>query len=186
MPTGPERVRRQEANGDAPTWIEDSEAPTCMGCQKSFGSMAWRHHCRVCMCVFCDTCAPFRTKGVPVSARNNDPKARYKYTSSQVETSQIKPEPCYIFQHAAPLIPKFTLSCSATIFILRFTLLTGEYATPVSTTFLSKTTPVAAVRPVGRLADRGRAGGTQTRLRACTCNMLMQEERRRGRLGCDG
>jgi len=117
MPTGPERVRGHKANGDAPTWIKDSEAPNCMGCQKSFGSIAWRHHCRVCMCVFCDTCAPFRTKGVPISERNNEPKARYKYTSSQVETSQIKPEPCYIFQHAALLIPKLTLSCSATILI---------------------------------------------------------------------
>ena len=58
MPTGPERVRRQEATGDAPEWIKDSEAPNCMGCQKSFGSMAWRHHCRVCMCVFCDACTP--------------------------------------------------------------------------------------------------------------------------------
>mmetsp|Transcript_23279 Transcript_23279/g.53755 ORF Transcript_23279/g.53755 Transcript_23279/m.53755 type:complete len:164 (+) Transcript_23279:52-543(+) len=76
MPTGPERVRGHKANGDAPTWIKDSEAPNCMGCQKSFGSIAWRHHCRVCMCVFCDTCAPFRTKGVPISERNNDSKAR--------------------------------------------------------------------------------------------------------------
>lgn len=93
-PTGPERVRRQEAAGDTPKWVKDDEAPECMQCEKTFSTMSWRHHCRWCKCVFCDGCAPFRKTGVPLSWHNDDPKPRrvcnscYDYLAVQANVGQ--------------------------------------------------------------------------------------------------
>ncbi|XP_066459041.1 zinc finger FYVE domain-containing protein 16 isoform X2 [Eleutherodactylus coqui] len=39
-----------------PTWIPDSEAPTCMNCSTRFTFTKRRHHCRACGKVFCSVC----------------------------------------------------------------------------------------------------------------------------------
>ena len=35
----------------------DADAPTCRGCERAFGLLLRRHHCRRCGRVFCDACS---------------------------------------------------------------------------------------------------------------------------------
>ena len=43
-------------------WVEDHEADNCMCCGKAFSRLLlrWRHHCRVCGRVVCDSCSQDR------------------------------------------------------------------------------------------------------------------------------
>ncbi|CAG0914517.1 unnamed protein product [Notodromas monacha] len=41
----------------APSWVPDSSAPDCMGCQAPFTVVRRRHHCRSCGKVFCSKCS---------------------------------------------------------------------------------------------------------------------------------
>ncbi|KAE8635900.1 hypothetical protein XENTR_v10002782 [Xenopus tropicalis] len=45
-----------------PTWIPDSEAPTCMNCSVKFTFTKRRHHCRACGKVFCAVCCSQKWK----------------------------------------------------------------------------------------------------------------------------
>ncbi|XP_063309793.1 zinc finger FYVE domain-containing protein 16 [Pelobates fuscus] len=45
-----------------PTWIPDSEAPSCMYCKVKFTFTKRRHHCRACGKVFCAVCCSQRCK----------------------------------------------------------------------------------------------------------------------------
>jgi hypothetical protein len=42
------------------TWQQDEDCPTCTLCSASFGAFTWRHHCRWCGCVVCNSCSPSR------------------------------------------------------------------------------------------------------------------------------
>ncbi|XP_034260040.1 FYVE and coiled-coil domain-containing protein 1-like isoform X2 [Pantherophis guttatus] len=37
-------------------WLGDAEVTSCLECQKEFGWMNRRHHCRMCGCIFCYYC----------------------------------------------------------------------------------------------------------------------------------
>lgn len=39
------------------TWVKDSEASNCFGCQTAFSLFLRRHHCRMCGGVFCHKCS---------------------------------------------------------------------------------------------------------------------------------
>ena len=45
------------------TWVANSEAPNCNRCDRSFGIMQRRHHCRYCGQVFCVGCASMTIHG---------------------------------------------------------------------------------------------------------------------------
>ena len=40
-----------------PLWLEDKDHPFCRNCQKEFGSLTRRHHCRLCGGIFCGKCS---------------------------------------------------------------------------------------------------------------------------------
>ncbi|CAN0199738.1 unnamed protein product, partial [Hapterophycus canaliculatus] len=42
----------------ATRWIPDDEKDACMVCARKFSLVLWRHHCRRCGCLSCNTCAP--------------------------------------------------------------------------------------------------------------------------------
>lgn len=37
-------------------WEKDTARPDCRVCQKAFGMLLWRHHCRICGCLVCNDC----------------------------------------------------------------------------------------------------------------------------------
>ncbi len=43
-------------------------AEHCTQCQRAFGVMTWRHNCRFCGLVFCDSCSPKRSLKVVMLA----------------------------------------------------------------------------------------------------------------------
>eukprot|EP00667_Euglena_gracilis_P020246 EG_transcript_21880 len=45
-----------------PTWTRDELVHFCGCCQKEFGLLIRKHHCRYCGKVFCDECTRFRAK----------------------------------------------------------------------------------------------------------------------------
>ncbi|GLD96434.1 hypothetical protein PINS_up005117 [Pythium insidiosum] len=61
----------------APVWIEDTERPACMECQKKFGSLgARRHHCRFCGRLLCAKCASCHVLGSQLPFRQRRKKDR--------------------------------------------------------------------------------------------------------------
>ena len=44
----------------APRWLGDDETAVCLGCHAPFDSFNWRHHCRKCGGIFCETCSPYK------------------------------------------------------------------------------------------------------------------------------
>src|SRR3989338_6121741 len=45
-----------------PEWVPDADAPTCSGCEESFGLLRRLHHCRGCGLVFCKPCCLFKSE----------------------------------------------------------------------------------------------------------------------------
>ena len=43
-----------------PRWMNDNETAVCVGCNRVFDGACWRHHCRRCGMIFCDTCSRFK------------------------------------------------------------------------------------------------------------------------------
>mmetsp|Transcript_7166 Transcript_7166/g.18209 ORF Transcript_7166/g.18209 Transcript_7166/m.18209 type:complete len:143 (-) Transcript_7166:1477-1905(-) len=41
-------------------WVPDQHAQQCGRCEKPFGALTWRHHCRKCGSCVCQSCSPFR------------------------------------------------------------------------------------------------------------------------------
>lgn len=41
-------------------WVPNTERTQCKACKKVFDTRAWRHHCRACGEIFCNSCAPIR------------------------------------------------------------------------------------------------------------------------------
>jgi len=41
-------------------WVPDQHANSCGRCDKPFGALLWRHHCRKCGSAVCNACSPFR------------------------------------------------------------------------------------------------------------------------------
>eukprot|EP01105_Mastigella_eilhardi_P001184 TRINITY_DN1147_c1_g1_i1.p1 TRINITY_DN1147_c1_g1~~TRINITY_DN1147_c1_g1_i1.p1 ORF type:complete len:596 (-),score=154.24 TRINITY_DN1147_c1_g1_i1:61-1812(-) len=50
-------TKRADHDEYATNWVEDNSAPCCYGCGVAFSFLLWRHHCRSCGNVFCDTCS---------------------------------------------------------------------------------------------------------------------------------
>lgn len=46
-------------------WMSDKDTKTCLGCDKSFGVLLRKHHCRCCGRIFCDACSPHRNELPP-------------------------------------------------------------------------------------------------------------------------
>ncbi len=46
-----------------PRWIEDEEVRNCAKCTQPFTATRRRHHCRVCLNVFCAACSAKRVSG---------------------------------------------------------------------------------------------------------------------------
>jgi hypothetical protein len=51
-------------------WVDDEDAARCMNakCAKPFGLLRRRHHCRLCGCVFCNSCTSERVCILPDGA----------------------------------------------------------------------------------------------------------------------
>jgi adenine/guanine phosphoribosyltransferase-like PRPP-binding protein len=56
MPTGRTDVTNIKRN-----WVPDSEVTACKSCDKKFGTLTRKHHCRLCGNVFCNSCSQQRT-----------------------------------------------------------------------------------------------------------------------------
>jgi len=41
-------------------WERDASVTHCSGCSAEFGTFKWKHHCRVCGKIFCDSCTATR------------------------------------------------------------------------------------------------------------------------------
>ncbi|XP_042562594.1 zinc finger FYVE domain-containing protein 16-like isoform X2 [Clupea harengus] len=55
----PDQAGHSEEGGlgsSQPSWVPDSEAPTCMNCAQKFTFTKRRHHCRACGKVYCAVC----------------------------------------------------------------------------------------------------------------------------------
>eukprot|EP01043_Picozoa_sp_COSAG02_P060337 COSAG02_NODE_7860_length_2814_cov_20.662983_2_plen_400_part_00 len=60
MPTG-----RSDVTNLKRDWVPDSQVTECSACQKRFGTLTRKHHCRLCGNVFCAACSIQRsTKGL--------------------------------------------------------------------------------------------------------------------------
>ncbi len=46
-----------------PRWKADSSSDACQDCSTKFSLTTWRHHCRVCGLLFCDSCSQHRKRG---------------------------------------------------------------------------------------------------------------------------
>lgn len=51
-----------------PNWVPDSDRTRCRNCNKAFGALTWKHHCRQCGDIFCDACSK-KTKQLLYPAR---------------------------------------------------------------------------------------------------------------------
>lgn len=47
-------------------WKPDESATACYVCKTDFGWLNWRHHCRACGELVCDTCSAFKGQGRPM------------------------------------------------------------------------------------------------------------------------
>jgi hypothetical protein len=42
---------------DPSLWQKDDQTTECRACQSTFSVWLWKHHCRMCGCIFCDECS---------------------------------------------------------------------------------------------------------------------------------
>mmetsp|Transcript_10675 Transcript_10675/g.17409 ORF Transcript_10675/g.17409 Transcript_10675/m.17409 type:complete len:102 (+) Transcript_10675:83-388(+) len=47
----------QNLSEEAPSWEDDAIVTVCNRCAAEFGPMVWKHHCRCCGRVLCDSCS---------------------------------------------------------------------------------------------------------------------------------
>ena len=50
-------MRGQRPSFSSPRWMPDSESENCLGCEISFTLFNRKHHCRLCLGLFCHDCA---------------------------------------------------------------------------------------------------------------------------------
>jgi hypothetical protein len=55
-------INSENSNFAGIGWILDEDATECMICEESFGIFTYRHHCRACGNVVCNTCSKFKAK----------------------------------------------------------------------------------------------------------------------------
>mmetsp|Transcript_9479 Transcript_9479/g.15594 ORF Transcript_9479/g.15594 Transcript_9479/m.15594 type:complete len:329 (-) Transcript_9479:688-1674(-) len=65
------------------SWEKDEEVLKCNDCYVEFGSLCWRHHCRVCGKIFCDTCSDYYTIIPPEEVSDGCPGGHYQADEPQ-------------------------------------------------------------------------------------------------------
>lgn len=51
-------------------WVLNNQSQGCMSCEKKFGLLRWKHHCRQCGHLVCHTCSPSTTAIPELSEKN--------------------------------------------------------------------------------------------------------------------
>lgn len=80
LSTSPSFINNVFYSKGSPSWLADTDAIKCKTCEIYFGFFTRKHHCRICLQIFCNTCCGTFIE-IPIELRSNDPNVTYSTTN---------------------------------------------------------------------------------------------------------